>query len=214
MVLSGGKPFSNKSASPSGLKHKKGSSVYTISKRLNARKNLIAQNAESGFTLIELLITVVIIAILTAIAIPAYISVVSGAQDAAAKQTISSVIGAEDLYYSGSGTSRANVAAGVWAVSFDTAVASPNASDLATTGLITLDATKTRPGAGLRVNVNTVFVAQKSDNGTIWIASSDNRTPVVATSASQAATAVGAAIGAATTAASAAYTAATTAAND
>jgi prepilin-type N-terminal cleavage/methylation domain-containing protein len=179
--------------------------VYTISKRLNARKNLIAENAESGFTLIELLITVVIIAILTAIAIPAYISVVSGAQDAAAKQTISSVMGAEDLYYSGSGTSRAS----------DTAVASPNASDLSSTGLITLDATKFRPGAGLRVSVNTVFVAQKSDNGTIWIASSDNRTPVIANPSGVTVTSatVQAAVGASSAAASqafAAYTAATT----
>jgi prepilin-type N-terminal cleavage/methylation domain-containing protein len=189
--------------------------VYTISKRLNARKNLIAENAESGFTLIELLITVVIIAILTAIAIPAYISVVSGAQDAAAKQTISSVMGAEDLYYSGSGTSRASVTAGSWAVSFDTAVASPNASDLSSTGLITLDATKFRPGAGLRVSVNTVFVAQKSDNGTIWIASSDNRTPVIANPSGVTVTSatVQAAVGASSAAAAqafAAYTAATT----
>ncbi|GAB3142493.1 leucine-rich repeat protein [Marisediminicola antarctica] len=51
-----------------------------------------------GFTLVELLITVVIIAILTAIAVPAYIFVVANAQDSAAKQQLSSVRSAQQIH--------------------------------------------------------------------------------------------------------------------
>lgn len=56
-----------------------------------------AAHTDRGFTLVELLITVVIIAILTAIAVPAYITVVSNAQSSAAKQDLASVKTAQSV---------------------------------------------------------------------------------------------------------------------
>jgi serine/threonine-protein kinase len=108
--------------------------------------------------LIELLITVVIIAILTAIAIPAYISVVSNAQDSAAKQNLSSAASAQDLFYSAAATAG-------------------NFTDLAglsTAGLIKFsDTTKIRINSGSNCFVSSAL----SDNGNIFFLTDKSRTP-------------------------------------
>ena len=51
---------------------------------------------QSGFTLIELLVVIVILAILIAIAVPAYLNFKSSAQDAASKSNVRSAIPAAE----------------------------------------------------------------------------------------------------------------------
>jgi type IV pilus assembly protein PilA len=64
---------------------------------LNKVKTRLA--SEQGFTLIELLVVIVILGILVAIAVPAYLSFRGNAQDAAAKSNVRSAIPAAEAYY-------------------------------------------------------------------------------------------------------------------
>jgi len=55
--------------------------------------------SEEGFTLIELLVVIIILAILIAIAVPAYLSLTSGAHNAAAQSNVRSAIPAAESFY-------------------------------------------------------------------------------------------------------------------
>jgi len=62
------------------------------------------QRDEKGFTLIELLVVVIILGILTAIAIPSYLSFKGRANDAAAKANVRSVIPDIESFYADNNT--------------------------------------------------------------------------------------------------------------
>src|SRR5437763_1797481 len=64
---------------------------------LNKIKTRLA--SEQGFTLIELLVVIVILGILVAIAVPAYLSFRGNAQTAAAKANVRSAIPSAEAYY-------------------------------------------------------------------------------------------------------------------
>jgi prepilin-type N-terminal cleavage/methylation domain-containing protein len=65
--------------------------ISTLRKRL--------RNEEKGFTLIELLVVVIILGILTAIAVPSYLSFRGRAEDSANKSNVRSVIPSIESYY-------------------------------------------------------------------------------------------------------------------
>src|SRR4051794_30607292 len=70
--------------------------ISTIRKRL--------RREEKGFTLIELLVVVIILGILTAIAIPSYLSFRGRAEDSANKANVRSIIPSVESYYADNNT--------------------------------------------------------------------------------------------------------------
>src|SRR5437762_9619075 len=79
--------------------------ISTLRKRL--------RNEEKGFTLIELLVVVIILGILTAIAIPSYLSFRGRAEDSANKANVRSIIPSVESYYADNNTYSGMTLAGL-----------------------------------------------------------------------------------------------------
>jgi type IV pilus assembly protein PilA len=77
--------------------------------------------SEKGFTLIELLVVMIILAILTAIAIPSYLSFKDRANNSAAGADVRSIIPSIESYFSDNGTYAGMSVAGLQA-SYDQAI--------------------------------------------------------------------------------------------
>jgi type IV pilus assembly protein PilA len=77
--------------------------------------------SEKGFTLIELLVVMIILAILTAIAIPSYLSFKDRANKSAAGADVRSIIPSIESYFSDNGTYSGMSIAGLQA-SYDQAI--------------------------------------------------------------------------------------------
>jgi prepilin-type N-terminal cleavage/methylation domain-containing protein len=89
-----------------------GAGMTTLRKRLRSEK---------GFTLIELLVVMIILAILTAIAIPSYLSFKDRANRAAAGADVRSLIPSIEAYFSDNGTYSGMTVAALQA-SYDQAI--------------------------------------------------------------------------------------------
>jgi type IV pilus assembly protein PilA len=87
--------------------------LNTVRKRL--------RNEEKGFTLIELLVVMIILGILTAIAIPSYLSFKDRANNSAAGADVRSIIPSIESYFSDNGTYSGMSVAGLKA-SYDQAI--------------------------------------------------------------------------------------------
>ncbi len=83
------------------------------------RKNV--EDKDQGFTLIELLVVVIILGILTAIAIPSYLSFKGRANNAAAAANVRSILPSVESYFADNGTYAGMTLAGLQA-SYDQAL--------------------------------------------------------------------------------------------
>ena len=99
--------------------------------------------SEKGFTLIELLVVMIILAILTAIAIPSYLSFRDRANNSAAGADLRAAIPSVEAYFSDNGTYVGMTAAGL-AASYDQSI-SPSIVSVVSTGATTYCVQATSP---------------------------------------------------------------------
>lgn len=119
-----------------------------------------------GFTLVELMIAIVIVAILSAIAIPGYRSYVQRAQRAEAKTALLRVQGAQEKFFV-----QYNRYAAALAPAVPDGLGTPTTTE---TGLYTLALAMTDGGTGFRVTATTRAGGSQADDGRCASLSIDN----------------------------------------
>jgi prepilin-type N-terminal cleavage/methylation domain-containing protein len=82
-------------------------------------------SSESGFTLIEVVMVVLIIGILTAVAIPSYISLQTRADQSAANSTVRAAVSDVEAYYADNGTFQ-NISVGTLKTRYDSTLDTTN----------------------------------------------------------------------------------------
>lgn len=80
------------------------------------KERLAALRSEDGFTLTELLVVIMIIGILLAIAIPAYLGFRERGEEAAAQSNVRAAVPAVETYYADNGTYATMTLAGLQAI--------------------------------------------------------------------------------------------------
>jgi type IV pilus assembly protein PilA len=108
--------------------------------------------SEEGFTLIELLVVIIILGILVAIAVPAYLSFADKAKQAAGESNVRSAIPAAESYYEANPTN-------------------PNTYTGLTGALLRTQApgisTNVKAGSGTNVSAGDIYCIQDTEDGTL-----------------------------------------------
>ena len=105
--------------------------------------------SEKGFTLIELLVVMIILAILTAIAIPSYLSFRDRANKSAAAADLRAAIPSVEAFFADNGTYAGMTAAGL-AASYDQSI-DPTIVQVVSSGASTYCVKATAPGDATKV---------------------------------------------------------------
>lgn len=99
----------------------KGASRVGAAKLHARRGGLVAMRHDDGFTMVELLVVVAILAVLIAIAVPAYLGYKGRAADSSAKANLRETLPSAEAYYNDNG-SYTNMTAATLRSSYDSGI--------------------------------------------------------------------------------------------